>query len=179
MAKRLHHDAPKRKEPLKGTTMRNVVLVLLASALLTTTTPAQERRSSRATTNSAQKRAAAASGSPFKLAASVQQVMTAITVPASDVIFDAAAATETTKVARWENIQNSALTLAESGNLLMLPGRAPDKQEWVKQSQAMIDAAMLAFDAAANRNTERLSAAGDRIYATCEACHNKYMNKGN
>jgi hypothetical protein len=155
--------------------MRNVVLVLLASALLTTSTDAQQGTSSRASANSTQKRAARASSSPFKLAASVQQVMTAITIPASDVIFEAAGAT--TKDTAWDNIQNSALTLAESGNLLMLPGRAPDNQEWVKQSQAMIDAAMLAFDAAAKRNADQLSISGDKIYATCEGCHNKYMNK--
>jgi cytochrome c556 len=69
-------------------------------------------------------------------------------------------------------------TLAESGNLLMLPGRAPDNEDWVKESQAMIDAAMLAFNAAEARNADRLSDAGDKIYATCKSCHNKYMNKG-
>jgi cytochrome c556 len=177
MAQRLHHERAKRKEPLKGTPMRNVVLVLLASALLTTTIPAQQGRPSRASTNSTQKRTAPAPSAPFKLAASVHQIMTAITIPASDVIFDAAATT--TKDIAWDTVQNSALTLAESGNILMLPGRAPDNQEWVKESQAMIDAAMLAFDAAASRNVEQLGVAGDKIYNTCEGCHKKYMQKDN
>ena len=143
--------------------MRNVVLALLATAILTMTIPALEGQSNRAGPDS-----------PFKLAASVQQLMTAITIPASDVIFEAAA--ETTKEAAWLNIQNSALTLAESGNLLMLPGRAPDNDEWARQSRAMIDAAMLAFDAAGAKNAQKLTEASDKIYTTCENCHKKYMH---
>jgi cytochrome c556 len=157
--------------------MRNVVLALLTSALLTTTVPAQDGPSNRALTKTRQKRTAPTPDSPFKLAASVQQLMTAITIPASDVIFEAAA--QTTKEAAWLNIQNSALTLAESGNLLLLPGRVPDgpdNDEWVNQSRAMIDAAILAFNAAATKNVEQLSEAGDKIYATCEGCHKKYMH---
>ena len=163
--------------------MRNVVLALLSSALLTATIPAQEGRSDRAATKTTEKRAATTPDSPFKLAASVQQVMTAITIPASDVIFETAAGTA--KETAWLNVQNSALTLAESGNLLMLPGRAPgapnpsNNDEWIVQSRAMIDAAMLAFDAAENKNAEQLSEAGEKIYATCAACHKKYMQQTN
>ena len=32
----------------------------------------------------------------------------------------------------WAAVRRSALTLAETGNLLMLPGRARDKGDWVK-----------------------------------------------
>jgi len=123
-----------------------------------------------------QKPAAKPASSPFKIAANVQQVMTAITIPASDAIFGAASDTPKTDGA-WQALQNNALVLAESGNLLMIPGRAKDNQEWVKQSQAMIDAAMIAFNAAAAKNADKLADAGDKIYATCETCHNKYMAK--
>jgi cytochrome c556 len=114
--------------------------------------------------------------SPFKVVASVQQVMTVITIPSSDVVFGAAADTPKTDSA-WQTIQNNSLVLAESGNLLMMPGRAKDNLEWVKQSQAMIDAAMIAFNAAATRNADKLADAGDKIYSTCESCHDKYMAK--
>jgi hypothetical protein len=118
----------------------------------------------------------AAARSQFKVVASVQQLMTALTIPSSDVIFGAASDTPKTDAA-WQTIQNNALVLAESGNLLMIPGRARDNQEWVKQSQAMIDAAMIAFSAAVAKNADKLGDAGDKIYGTCEACHNKYMPK--
>jgi hypothetical protein len=124
----------------------------------------------------AAQRVAPPSDSPYRLAANVRQVMTALTIPASDVIFQAAA--EPPKAGDgWDTVQKNALLLAESGNLLMLPGRGPDREEWVTQSRGLIDAAMLAFDAAAARNADQLAEAGDKIYATCDSCHNKYMAK--
>jgi hypothetical protein len=102
--------------------------------------------------------------------------MTAVTIPASDIIFQAAGDPPKTD-SLWQGVQNNALLLAESGNLLMLPGRAPDKEDWIKQARAMIDAAMLAFEAAATKDSEELAEAGDKIYATCETCHDKYMAK--
>jgi cytochrome c556 len=156
--------------------MRKSVLVLLAVALLTTALRGQQP-STGASAKTNQERAASVPHSPFKLVASIGQVMTLITIPASDVIFDAAAKTPKNDTA-WQDVQNSALLLAESGNLMMIPGRAPDNQEWIRQSQAMIDAAMLAFNAAAAKDSDQLSDAGDKIYNTCDACHNKYMDKG-
>ena len=113
---------------------------------------------------------------PFKLVATVTQVMTAITIPASDTIFHAVSGVPQNDT-EWKKVQNSALALAESGNLLMLPGRSRDNAEWVKQSQAMIDAAMLALKAAREKNAGNLMIAGDKIIGTCEGCHNKYMDK--
>ena len=113
---------------------------------------------------------------PFKIVATVRQIMTTITIPASDVVFGAAGdAPKSDK--EWEKVQQNALVLAESGNLLMLPGRSWDNQAWVTESQAMTDAAMLAVKAAQSKNAEAVSDAGDKIYATCESCHNRYMNK--
>jgi hypothetical protein len=114
--------------------------------------------------------------SSFKPLASVQQIMTIMTIPASDAIFGAAGDPPKAD-GGWLTIQNNALMLAESGNLLMLPGRAQDNQEWLQQSLAMIDAARTAYDAAGARNGEKLAEAGDKIYATCETCHDKYMAK--
>jgi cytochrome c556 len=112
----------------------------------------------------------------MKPVASVQQVMTLMTIPASDVIFGAAG--EAPKAdSGWQNVQNNALLVAESGNLLMMPGRARDNQEWLEQARSMIDAAMIAVNAAAARDAKTLAEASDKIYSTCENCHNKYMTK--
>ena len=113
---------------------------------------------------------------PFKLVATVKQVMTAITAPASDIVFHAVSGVPQNET-EWKKVENSALTLAESGNLLMLPGRSRDNAEWVKHSQAMIDAAKLAMKAAREKNPDNLSIAGDKLIGTCEGCHNKYMDK--
>lgn len=142
------------------TIMRTIVLILLLCALVTTAI---------ATTQNSVK-------SPFKLVATVKQVMTAITIPASDAIFDGGADAPKNDT-EWESVQNGALALAESGNLLMLPGRTLDNEGWVKQSQAMIEAAMIALKAAREKNVDNLMDAGDKIYGTCEGCHDKYMDK--
>jgi hypothetical protein len=145
---------------MKGTMMRILVLTLLLCILITTAI---------ATTQNSVK-------PPFKLVATVSQVMTAITAPASDIIFHAVSGVPQNDT-EWKKVQNSALELAESGNLLMLPGRSRDNVEWVKQSQALIEAAMLALKAAREKNADNLMIAGDKIIGTCEGCHNKYMDK--
>lgn len=104
--------------------------------------------------------------------------MTLMTIPASDVIFDAASV-EPKNDAAWQSVQDNAITLAESGNLMMLPGRARDNKEWAKESRAMIDAAIAASNAARAKNPDQLMDASDKIYNTCESCHNKYMDKSN
>ena len=110
---------------------------------------------------------------PFKSVATVKQLMNAMTVPTSNVIF--AAAGEAPKDDEgWLNVERNALALAESGNLLMLPGRAKDEKEWRQQSLALIEAAMLAITAAEGKKPEKLGEAGDAIYAVCESCHQHF-----
>ena len=71
-------------------------------------------------------------------------------------------------------VRNSALTLAESGNLLMMAPRAVDGGNWMKAAQALVDTGMLAVRAAEARNAEQLFDAGGTIYAACKNCHQKY-----
>ena len=110
---------------------------------------------------------------PFKSIATVKQLMNALTVPASDVVFSAAGELPKQDDA-WLNVERSALALAESGNLLMLPDRARDDNEWREQSVALIEAATLAVAAAEAKNADKLIEAGDAIYAVCESCHQHF-----
>jgi cytochrome c553 len=121
--------------------------------------------------------AGAASESPYRLLATVQEIMTVFTVPQSDVIFNVSAEPPKDDEG-WQNIQNSALILAESGNLLLLPGRVPAaSEEWTKQSEALIDAAIMASRAAREKNADNLAEAGNKLYDSCTGCHEKYMDK--
>ena len=118
---------------------------------------------------------------PFKTVGTLAEVMEANIASASYVIFDAvvytngalerAPATEE----EWEEIEHGAIALAESANLLLLPGRARDEGEWVKMTHALADAAVRARDAALAKNVDRLFDAGGAIYDTCTACHAKYL----
>ena len=77
----------------------------------------------------------------------------------------------------WASVQNSALILAEVGNLLMIPGRAKDTGDWMKFAKALRDAGSEAFKAANDKDAKALETIGDKIDDTCETCHAKYLPK--
>jgi hypothetical protein len=106
--------------------------------------------------------------------ASVRQIMQTMTVPFSDAIFGAASEPPKT-VKEWTALRGTAIALAESGNLLMIGPRARDKAEWMKMARSEVDAAEAVMKAIDTRDGDKLSAAGDALYETCENCHNRYM----
>jgi cytochrome c553 len=117
--------------------------------------------------------AAMAQAPTAKLVGSILQLMQGIVVPASNAIFRIP--NEAPKNDKeWAAVQSNALVLAESGNLLMLPGRAKDDGEWMKDSKALVDAGAAAFKAANAKDTDALTEIGDQILTTCSTCHQKY-----
>ncbi len=112
----------------------------------------------------------------FKPVATVNQLMKAIVIPTSDAVFQVAIEGPQDDEA-WAAVQNSALLLAESGNLLMIGDRAKDTGDWIKAAQALIEAGTVAFKAAEAKNVDALIEAGDQVYATCEGCHERYLDK--
>jgi hypothetical protein len=104
------------------------------------------------------------------------QVMLAIVKPASDAVF--AAGGEPPKDAKaWTALENQAVALAESGNLLMLGDRVKDQGDWMKFSRALVDASAGALKAAQSKNADAMSTASDAVYETCENCHMRYLKK--
>jgi hypothetical protein len=123
---------------------------------------------------------------PFKPVASIKQVMESTVHPSAEVIFDAVgtiiSVSGTEEIApkndeEWATVQHSALTLAEAGNLLMVPGRAKNDSEWIKLAQGLVDVGMIAHKAAQAKNAEALFEAGGQIYEACLRCHSRYWPK--
>ncbi len=86
-------------------------------------------------------------------------------IPTSDAIFKIS--NEAPKDDKeWATIQDSALTLAESGNLLMNAGRAKNKDEWMKDAEALVDAGAAAFKAANAKDVNALNDINDQILTT-------------
>ena len=109
---------------------------------------------------------------PFQSVASVLQLHQVMIDPASDVVFKGV---ETPAAdAAWAAVRNSALILAESGNLLMIAGRAKDTGDWMNDSQALAEDGAAALRATEKKDPDALLAAGDKIVAVCMACHEKY-----
>jgi cytochrome c556 len=114
---------------------------------------------------------------PDEATATVKDVMETMTVPSSDVIFTAASEPPKDDQ-QWLAVRNSAVTLAESGKLLMTGGRAKDNTTWMEMARALVNQAEATSKAAEAKNSDALSKAGDDVYVTCETCHMRYMDAG-
>ena len=122
---------------------------------------------------------------PFKPLADNKLLMPAMVDPNADIVWEAVKtidSKEGTQEIRprtdeaWTAVRNAAVTLAESGNLLMMVPRAKDGGEWMKLSQRMIDTSEAAIKAAEAKNADRLFSVGGDIYDACSACHQQYMD---
>ncbi len=113
----------------------------------------------------------------------IQQTMLWILEPAADVLWDSAGTIITEEGDRelapttdegWQRVINNAAVVAETGNLLMMPGRAAGT-DWVEYSSGLTAAAKLAIKAAQDQDSDALFDAGGRIYQVCKACHSQYL----
>jgi hypothetical protein len=120
---------------------------------------------------------------PFVPVADVQQVMATIVEPAAEVYWDAVGwivdASGTTEIRpgspeEWEAVRNAAFVIAESGNLLMMEGRALDQGPWIGMAEAMVDAGRRAIQAAEIRDEQAVFDMGAEVYFTCTNCHAAY-----
>lgn len=120
---------------------------------------------------------------PYKPIADTKVLMQSIVEPAAEVVWDAVGTIITLEgreeiqpasQEEWDTIRHQAVTLAEAGNLLMMPPRAQDGGDWMTLSSLLVDKGTEAIRAAEARDPERLFAVGSDIYDACNACHAKY-----
>jgi hypothetical protein len=71
----------------------------------------------------------------------------------------------------WAEVRRGALTLAESGNLLIMRNRTAT---WVADAKLLMDAGTAAYKAADAKDARALAALADRIDASCTTCHKQY-----
>jgi hypothetical protein len=103
----------------------------------------------------------------------MSQLMINIIYPSSDAIFYVDRDEPKTEV-QWNALANQALMLAESANLLMMPGRDRQQAEWTKYSKDMLAAGQMAFKAAQAKDLDGVRAVNDQLYNSCVECHMKY-----
>jgi hypothetical protein len=126
-------------------------------------------------------RSASQSGEPFRVVASVDEVMDGIVIPSSQVIFDAVVYSNGELIQApkneddWFSLRTHALAVAEAGNLLLMRGRAKDAGDWATFSRALTDAAVTVAEAAEAKDIERVLQTGSAMYTACTACHAKYI----
>ena len=146
----------------------------------------------------AQSSAGGAAASQSEVFANLAQVMRGILFPNSNVVFaaqdvnpaDVKADREPSAAVnplagsygKWQAVENSALAIAESANLLVTAGRkCANGQEvplrnadWAKFVQQLRDAGMTAYKAAQSRNQDNILMAADILTTACADCHEKY-----
>ena len=106
-------------------------------------------------------------------ASTMSELMIKIIYPASDAIFYITTREPKTE-AEWGDLQGKALAVAESANLLMMPGRARDQDRWMQDAKLMLDAGRAAFLAAKAKDMAALEAVNDQLYTSCTSCHQHY-----
>src|SRR4029450_3118549 len=100
---------------------------------------------------------------PFPPTLTTKQLMTWIIDPNATAIWGSVGSVATDKGTEekhpqtdeeWARFRNAAAMLIESGNLLMLDGRAVDKDQWMATARGMADAAATVLEAAEGKDVE-------------------------
>jgi len=117
--------------------------------------------------------AAIAQAPSFQPVGSMSQLMVNIIYPTSDALFYIERTPPKTDV-EWNLISNQALMLAESGNLLMMPGRARDQGNWITDSKMLVDVGAAAYRLALAKDMNGILALNDQLNASCVVCHQQY-----
>ena len=109
----------------------------------------------------------------YQRVATMSQLMINIIYPTSNAVFYVERNEPKTEV-DWNNLADQAMMLAESGNLLLLPGRSRETENWVKFTAMMIDAGKAAFKAAKAHDLNGVVEVNDLLYRSCVECHQEF-----
>ena len=128
----------------------------------------------------------------------IVDVMSSMVMPFAQVVWDAVVYDDPIKGPEteegWQQARAAAVALAESANVLMIPGRAvagPDKVaaegelspqaiqsligknrgSWVGHARALHEVAVQAIDAIDARDAAKLGDVGGTLDSVCEGCH--------
>jgi len=72
----------------------------------------------------------------------------------------------------WRIVRRGALTLAESGTLLL--SRGPTTNDWVKNVNSLVEAGTAAYRSAQAKDATKLAEAAENVDASCTQCHQRY-----
>jgi hypothetical protein len=106
--------------------------------------------------------------------ATMMEIMSSMVHPASNGILLTVTRGGPQNDKEWADVQRNAIQLAESGNLLMMPGRARDQGEWMRDAKMMVDVGAAAYRAAKAKDANALAGLTAQIDASCVTCHKAY-----
>ncbi len=100
----------------------------------------------------------------------LSEMMTRIVQPSSDAVFYVARTPPQTGE-DWRRLESQTLMLAESANLLLMPGYVQAQEQWLRDSLLMRNAAVAAYKAAQTKDLAALEELNNALYESCENCH--------
>jgi hypothetical protein len=168
-------------------------IVMLASMFLVTAVGAQTPAP-----------AAAPAQSQKQVVGTLAQVMRGVYFPNANLIFDVqsqdpgapsdaenassggASARFANIYSGWQVVENAAVVMAESTDLLLYPGRLCQngkpvpvgRADWAKYVQGMREAGVAALEVARTKNLERMIEVTNTVADACSNCHEPYRDKG-
>ena len=110
------------------------------------------------------------SDTPFQPVATMKQLMLDVIYPASNSVL-LAINRDPADDKEWADVRRGALTLAESGNLLIMRNRAA---AWVADARLLLEAGAAAYKAADAKDNRALALVAERIDASCTTCHKQF-----
>lgn len=116
--------------------------------------------------------------------ANLKQVMRGIPLPNSNIIFDVQGKAPKDDE-EWKSVQNAAMAIAETANLITMAGRlredgkpVPVKNaDWNKFSQGLVTAGQACYKAALAKDAEAVSSCTDGLSEACSNCHDVYRDR--
>ncbi len=115
--------------------------------------------------------AAQAPADPFQPVATMKQLMLEIVHPAANDILLIVNRGGPGDEREWAAVRRSAMTLAESGNLLIMRNRAT---AWGNDARKLIDVGSAAYQAAQSKDVKTLAALLEPLDASCTSCHKQF-----
>ncbi|MCI5106559.1 MAG: hypothetical protein MRY76_07600 [Pseudomonadales bacterium] len=111
----------------------------------------------------------------------VKQLMNALLTPATNTIWGAY---QLETQAQWQEVENAALTVIATAELLAAGGALEAEQasaaeaDWQAWNNDMIAAARQVLSAVQEQDEQALSEAGNNaLYPPCESCHQQYQQR--
>ena len=104
----------------------------------------------------------------------MSELMMSMTYPAANDILLIARRGGPQDDAQWRAVQRAAVLLGESGNVMMMNGRAMNRGSWIREANALVDVATAAYRAAGERDGDALIALDEPLSASCVDCHKQY-----
>jgi hypothetical protein len=120
---------------------------------------------------------------PIKAVATLEEVMHGMVIPNAEIVWAASGSIVTASGVEerrpksddeWTDVEASATTLTEAGNLLMMEGRAKDNGRWMERARALREAGAAVHKAAKAQDVDALFEKGGVLFEACQGCHFDY-----